>query len=79
MTLRYSSGRYLLRSVPIEGKYMPTIVSKAKNEAQAPMRAVGPVTVVIVLTPVATTMAIAARERAVAVRPSTSFWAETRV
>ena len=33
MTDRCESGMYLLRKVPIEGKYMPTQASNAKNEA----------------------------------------------
>ena len=33
MTDRCESGTYLLRRVPIEGKYMPTQASKAKKDA----------------------------------------------
>ena len=33
MTDRCESGMYLLRKVPIEGKYIPTQASKAKKEA----------------------------------------------
>jgi len=33
MTERWESGTYLLRSVPIEGKYIPTQASNAKKEA----------------------------------------------
>ena len=33
MTDRWESGTYLLRSVPIEGKYIPTHASNAKKDA----------------------------------------------
>ena len=33
MTDRCESGMYLLRNVPMEGKYIPTQASKAKKEA----------------------------------------------
>ena len=40
ITDRWESGRYLLRSVPMDGKYIPAHISKMKKPAMTPARLV---------------------------------------